>query len=63
MNHARVIVLVDPILMSTDFSVECASSKHVILTPGLRVPQLTIHGVSAQSPFLFSFFLMILLRI
>ena len=63
MNHARIIVLVDPILMSTDFSAECVSSKRVILTLGLRVPQLTIHEVAAQSPFLFSFFLMIVLRI
>jgi hypothetical protein len=42
--------------MSTDFSAECASSKRVILTPGLRVPQLTIHEVAAQSPFCSAFF-------
>ena len=44
MNHARIIVLLDPILMSTDFSAECVSSKRAI------------HEVAAQSPFLFSFF-------
>jgi hypothetical protein len=42
--------------MSTDFSAECASSKRVILTPELTVPQLTIHGVAAQSPFFVQLF-------